>query len=45
MSARVRQPRFEIGDPRYEWLNFVQVIGKGEIDEQFVLRYEWYEVR
>ena len=38
-------PRFEIGDPRYEWLNFILAVGKGEVDEQLVIRYDWYEVR
>ncbi|HZD14595.1 MAG TPA: DUF3237 domain-containing protein [Pseudonocardiaceae bacterium] len=38
-------PRFETGDERYAWLNRVQVVGKGTVDEDLSLDYEWYEVR
>lgn len=38
-------PRFETGDARYAWLNRVQAIGKGIVDENLVIRYEWYVVR
>src|SRR5262245_52961819 len=39
-------PRFETGDPRYAWLNFVQAIGKGTFNpEEPSIRYDWYEVR
>jgi hypothetical protein len=38
-------PRFETGDERYAWLNRIQAIGKGIINEDFSLDYEWYEVR
>lgn len=37
-------PRFETGDPRYAWLNKVQAVGKGIVDENLVLEFEWYEV-
>ncbi|RTL67945.1 MAG: DUF3237 family protein [Pseudonocardiaceae bacterium] len=38
-------PRFETGDERHGWLNHVQAIGKGTLDETLQLEYEWYEVR
>jgi hypothetical protein len=38
-------PRFETGDERYAWLNRIQVIGKGVVQEDLSLDYEWYEVR
>lgn len=38
-------PRFETSDERYRWLNHVQALGKGVVDESLVLTYEWYEVR
>ncbi len=37
-------PRFETGDPRYAWLNTLQAVGKGIVDENLVLTYEWYEL-
>jgi hypothetical protein len=37
-------PRFETSDPRYVWLNKVQAVGKGIVDENLVLEYEWYEM-
>jgi hypothetical protein len=37
-------PRFETSDPRYTWLNKVQAVGKGIVNENLVLEYEWYEV-
>lgn len=37
-------PRFETSDPRYAWLNKVQAVGKGVVDENLVLEYEWYEL-
>ena len=37
-------PRFETSDPRYAWLNKVQAVGKGIVDETLMLDYEWYEV-
>lgn len=37
-------PRFETGDERYAWLNRIQAVGKGIIEEDR-LDYEWYEVR
>lgn len=38
-------PRFETGDERYAWLNRIQAIGKGVVDENLFLEYEWYEAR
>jgi len=38
-------PRFETSDERYAWLNRVQAIGKGIVNEDLLLDYEWYEVR
>ncbi|HEY7325902.1 MAG TPA: DUF3237 domain-containing protein [Streptosporangiaceae bacterium] len=38
-------PRFETGDQRYAWLNRIQAIGKGTLNEDLSLDYEWYEVR
>ena len=35
-------PRFETGDPRYSSLNKVQAVGKGVVDEDLALEYEWY---
>ena len=37
-------PLFETGDDRYQWLNGLQLVAKGVID-QGVLRYEIYELR
>jgi hypothetical protein len=38
-------PRFETGDERYAWLNRIQAVGKGSLDEDLSLNYEWYEAR
>src|SRR5512146_2823362 len=38
-------PRFETSDERYVWLNRIQAIGKGTVQEDLSLDYEWYEVR
>jgi hypothetical protein len=38
-------PRFETSDERYAWLNRVQAVGKGIVNEDLSLDYEWYEVR
>jgi hypothetical protein len=38
-------PRFETSDQRYAWLNRIQAVGKGTVNEDFSLDYEWYEVR
>ncbi|HVA08995.1 MAG TPA: DUF3237 domain-containing protein [Acidimicrobiales bacterium] len=39
-------PTFETGDERYRWLNFVQAVGVGTMDETATaLHYEWYELR
>ena len=38
-------PVFETGDERYAWLNRVQAVGKGILNEDLSLDYEWYEVR
>jgi Protein of unknown function (DUF3237) len=38
-------PRFETSDQRYAWLNRIQAVGKGTLNEDFSLDYEWYEVR
>ena len=35
-------PRFETGDERHAWLNRVQAVGKGILDEDLSLDYEWY---
>jgi hypothetical protein len=35
-------PTFETSDERYQWLNHIQAVGKGELK---TLRYEWFEVR
>lgn len=37
-------PTFETGDERYRWLNAVQAVGKGRLDEGRLV-YEMYEVR
>ncbi|MDQ3827381.1 MAG: DUF3237 domain-containing protein [Actinomycetota bacterium] len=36
-------PRFETGDERYAWLNKIQAVAKGIVNEGLV-RYELYEV-
>jgi hypothetical protein len=38
-------PRFETGDERYTWLNRIQAVGKGTLNQDLSLDYEWYEVR
>lgn len=38
-------PRFETGDERYAWLNRIQAVGKGSLEEDLSLNYEWYEAR
>ena len=38
-------PRFETGDERYAWLNRIQAVGKGTLNQDLSLDYEWYEVR
>jgi hypothetical protein len=38
-------PRFETGDERYAWLNRIQAVGKGTINADLSVDYEWYEVR
>jgi hypothetical protein len=38
-------PRFETGDERYAWLNRTQAVGKGTVDDDLSLDYEWYEIR
>ncbi len=38
-------PRFETGDERYAWLNWIQAVGKGTVNEDLSVDYEWYEVR
>ncbi|MDJ0657696.1 MAG: DUF3237 domain-containing protein [Xanthomonadales bacterium] len=35
-------PTFETSDPRYQWLNCIQAVGKGDLK---ALRYEWMELR
>ena len=37
-------PVFETGDARYQWLNTIQAVGKGQL-EGTDLRYEWFELR
>ena len=36
--------RFEAGDPRYQWINALQPVGKGEVGEGGVLVYEICEL-
>ncbi len=38
-------PRFETGDERYAWLNRIQAVGKGVVQEDLTLESEWYELR
>ena len=38
-------PRFETCDERYLWLNRIQAIGKGILNDDLSLDYEWYEAR
>jgi hypothetical protein len=33
------------GDERYAWLNKIQAVGKGTINEDLSVDYEWYEIR
>jgi hypothetical protein len=42
MTAYVA-PRFETGDERYAWLNRIQAVGKGTLNEDLSVDYEWYE--
>ena len=44
MTAYVA-PRFETSDGRYAWLNRIQAVGKGTLNEDLSVDYEWYEVR
>jgi len=44
MTAYVA-PRFETSDERYAWLNRIQAVGKGTLNEDLSVDYEWYEVR
>ena len=44
MTAYVA-PRFETGDARYAWLNRNQAVGKGTLNEDLSVDYEWYELR
>lgn len=37
-------PHLETGDERYAWLNFIQVVGKGEVAADGA-HYDLYEVR
>ena len=37
-------PRFETGDERYAWLNRIQAVGKGTLNPDLSLDYEWYEI-
>lgn len=38
-------PLYETGDPRYTWLNKIQAVAKGLVDESRTLSYEVYELR
>jgi Protein of unknown function (DUF3237) len=38
-------PRFETGDERCAWLNRIQAVSKGTVNEDLSVDYEWYEVR
>jgi Protein of unknown function (DUF3237) len=38
-------PLFEAADEGYAWLNRIQAIGKGSLNEDLSLDYEWYEAR
>jgi hypothetical protein len=38
-------PLFETSDPRYAWLNSIQAVGKGAIEADGQLHYEFYELR
>ncbi len=38
-------PLFETGDTRYAWLNKLQAVAKGTVDQSMVLTYEVYELR
>jgi uncharacterized protein DUF3237 len=44
MGPIYNAPRFETGDPRYDWLNRIQAVGKGRM-EGMRLIYDVYEVR
>ena len=38
-------PRFETGDPRYSWLNKVQLVMKGRVEVPTHITYRIYQVR
>jgi hypothetical protein len=38
-------PLFETADERYLWLNRTQAVGKGVLNADLSIDYEWYEVR
>ena len=39
-------PRFDTGDERYDWLNRVQLVGKGVFDDAMTeITYELFELR
>jgi hypothetical protein len=38
-------PLIQTGDSRYAWLNKVQAVAKGKVDESMLLTYEVYELR
>lgn len=38
-------PRFEVADSRYDWLKFHSGSRKGEVDQDLVIRYEWFELK
>ena len=39
-------PRFDTGDERYDWLNRVQVVGKGVFDDDLDgIDYAFFELR
>ena len=38
-------PRFETSHPDYKWLNKILAVGKGVVDENLSLEYEWFEMK
>ena len=38
-------PLFQTGDPRYRWLNRIQTVAKGTVDQSMLLTYDVYELR
>ena len=40
----VTAPTFQTGDERYAWLNRIQAVGAGALDEDGILTYSLYEV-